>query len=252
MIQEIPRHVDTDTVLHGIDLRGKVVLTLDPSLSTPHPSPSPTIPSPTPHLCPGFDIPPPTPSSFPELSPIPSFDLGIYPTLPNMHTEPPSYSTSTCPSSGIDPPYVQVEQVVGLPAELEGRPKRISRAPLCGTGGHKHGHKAGQEASDKGHARPPPSHCKHYTRQRKVNDTVGTFVGGRYSNKDVVVAIILVDLEDPVENIGAKLVRQVAAKTNDLAGDGTTTFVVLAQGLIAEGVKDERLIPQLGMKWGLP
>jgi len=41
----------------------------------------------------------------------------------------------------------------------------------------------------------------------------------------------------PVENIGAKLVRQAAAKTNDLAGDGTTTSVVLAQGLIAEGVK---------------
>ncbi|KMS95736.1 hypothetical protein BVRB_005380 [Beta vulgaris subsp. vulgaris] len=46
-----------------------------------------------------------------------------------------------------------------------------------------------------------------------------------------------VELEDPVENIGAKLVRQAAAKTNDLAGDGTTTSVVLAQGLIAEGVK---------------
>lgn len=46
-----------------------------------------------------------------------------------------------------------------------------------------------------------------------------------------------VELEDPVENIGAKLVRQAAAKTNDLAGDGTTTSVVLAQGFIAEGVK---------------
>lgn len=40
-----------------------------------------------------------------------------------------------------------------------------------------------------------------------------------------------------MENIGAKLVRQAAAKTNDLAGDGTTTSVVLAQGLITEGVK---------------
>ncbi|KAI5017470.1 hypothetical protein ZWY2020_042358 [Hordeum vulgare] len=47
----------------------------------------------------------------------------------------------------------------------------------------------------------------------------------------------MVELEDPVENIGAKLVRQAAAKTNDLAGDGTTTFVILAQGMIAEGVK---------------
>ncbi|GJT73167.1 RuBisCO large subunit-binding protein subunit beta, chloroplastic [Tanacetum coccineum] len=47
----------------------------------------------------------------------------------------------------------------------------------------------------------------------------------------------IVELEDPVENIGAKLVRQAASKTNDLAGDGTTTSVVLAQGLITEGVK---------------
>ncbi|GLU22282.1 hypothetical protein SLE2022_383700 [Rubroshorea leprosula] len=46
-----------------------------------------------------------------------------------------------------------------------------------------------------------------------------------------------VELEDPVENIGARLVRQAASKTNDLAGDGTTTLVVLAQGLITEAVK---------------
>ncbi|KAG6473509.1 hypothetical protein ZIOFF_067426 [Zingiber officinale] len=52
-----------------------------------------------------------------------------------------------------------------------------------------------------------------------------------------VAAACQVELEDPVENIGAKLVRQAAAKTNDLAGDGTTTSVVLAQGMIAEGVK---------------
>lgn len=44
-------------------------------------------------------------------------------------------------------------------------------------------------------------------------------------------------MEDPVENIGAKLVRQAAEKANDLAGDGTTTSVVLAQVFIAEGVK---------------
>ncbi|THG02256.1 hypothetical protein TEA_018275 [Camellia sinensis var. sinensis] len=46
-----------------------------------------------------------------------------------------------------------------------------------------------------------------------------------------------VEWEDPVENIGAKLVRQAAARTNDLAGDGTTTSIVLARGLITEGVK---------------
>lgn len=46
-----------------------------------------------------------------------------------------------------------------------------------------------------------------------------------------------IELEDPVENVGVKLVRQAGAKTNDLAGDGSTTSVILAQGLIAEGVK---------------
>ncbi|MQM02465.1 hypothetical protein Taro_035231, partial [Colocasia esculenta] len=46
-----------------------------------------------------------------------------------------------------------------------------------------------------------------------------------------------VELEDPLENIGVKLVRQAGARTNNLAGDGSTTSVVLARGLIAEGVK---------------
>lgn len=46
-----------------------------------------------------------------------------------------------------------------------------------------------------------------------------------------------IELEDPLENVGVKLVRQAGAKTNDLAGDGSTTSVLLAQGLIAEGVK---------------
>ncbi|KAM0986996.1 hypothetical protein ACFX2G_011368 [Malus domestica] len=46
-----------------------------------------------------------------------------------------------------------------------------------------------------------------------------------------------IELEDAVENVGVKLVRQAGAKTNDLAGDGSTTAVVLAHGLITEGVK---------------
>ncbi|KAL9235573.1 hypothetical protein vseg_010321 [Gypsophila vaccaria] len=46
-----------------------------------------------------------------------------------------------------------------------------------------------------------------------------------------------IELEDPVENVGVKLVRQAGAKTNDLAGDGSTTSIVLARGLIDEGVK---------------
>ncbi|XP_073144358.1 ruBisCO large subunit-binding protein subunit beta, chloroplastic-like [Henckelia pumila] len=46
-----------------------------------------------------------------------------------------------------------------------------------------------------------------------------------------------IELEDPLENVGVKLVRQAGARTNDLAGDGCTTSIVLARGLIAEGVK---------------
>ncbi|GLJ14730.1 hypothetical protein SUGI_0238750 [Cryptomeria japonica] len=84
----------------------------------------------------------------------------------------------------------------------------------------------------------------------KLADLVGVTLGPKGRNvvleskygapkivNDGVTVAKEVELEDPVENIGAKLVRQAAAKTNDLAGDGTTTSVVLAQGLIAEGIK---------------
>mgnify|MGYP000038674845 CR=1 FL=1 len=47
-----------------------------------------------------------------------------------------------------------------------------------------------------------------------------------------------VELEDPFENMGAQLVKEVATKTNDIAGDGTTTATVLAQALISEGMKN--------------
>lgn len=47
-----------------------------------------------------------------------------------------------------------------------------------------------------------------------------------------------IDLKDPYENMGAQLVREVASKTNDVAGDGTTTATVLAQAIISEGMKN--------------
>ena len=81
-----------------------------------------------------------------------------------MHTKPPSHSTSTGPSSSIDLAHVQAEQVIGLPVEPEDWPKRISKAPPCGTEDHRVGH----EASVEGHARPPHPHTKHYTREHKV------------------------------------------------------------------------------------
>lgn len=47
-----------------------------------------------------------------------------------------------------------------------------------------------------------------------------------------------IELEDPYENMGAQLVKEVATKTNDVAGDGTTTATVLAQAMINEGMKN--------------
>lgn len=47
-----------------------------------------------------------------------------------------------------------------------------------------------------------------------------------------------IDLKDPYENMGAQLVREVASKTNDVAGDGTTTATVLAQAIVSEGMKN--------------
>ena len=50
-----------------------------------------------------------------------------------------------------------------------------------------------------------------------------------------------IELEDPFENMGAQLVKEVATKTNDVAGDGTTTATLLAQAIIREGLKQSWL-----------
>ena len=55
--------------------------------------------------------------------------------------------------------------------------------------------------------------------------------------KDGVSVAKEIELEDPVENMGAQMVKEVASKTNDLAGDGTTTATVLAQAMVAAGMK---------------
>src|ERR1700747_1324224 len=56
--------------------------------------------------------------------------------------------------------------------------------------------------------------------------------------KDGVTVAKEVDLKDPMENLGAGMVREVASKTSDVAGDGTTTATVLAQSLFREGIKN--------------
>jgi chaperonin GroEL len=61
--------------------------------------------------------------------------------------------------------------------------------------------------------------------------------GSPTSTKDGVTVAKEIELEDPRENMGAQLVREVASKTSDVAGDGTTTATVLAQAIYREGVK---------------
>src|SRR5713226_6574597 len=55
--------------------------------------------------------------------------------------------------------------------------------------------------------------------------------------KDGVTVAKEIELEDPIENMGAQMVREVASKTSDVAGDGTTTATVLAQAIVREGMK---------------
>ena len=85
----------------------------------------------------------------------------------------------------------------------------------------------------------------------KLSDTVKITLGPKGRNvvlekkygaplitNDGVTIAREVELEDPFENMGAQLVREVATKTNDVAGDGTTTATLLAQALIREGMKN--------------
>src|ERR1700732_5284769 len=61
-----------------------------------------------------------------------------------------------------------------------------------------------------------------------------------------------IDLEDPYEKIGAELVKEVAKKTDDVAGDGTTTATVLAQALVREGLRNVAAgANPLGLKRGM-
>ena len=63
-------------------------------------------------------------------------------------------------------------------------------------------------------------------------------MGAPTITKDGVTVAKEIELEDAVQNMGAQMVREVASKTSDVAGDGTTTATVLAQAIIAEGLKN--------------
>ncbi|MFH0765010.1 MAG: chaperonin GroEL [Calditrichota bacterium] len=62
--------------------------------------------------------------------------------------------------------------------------------------------------------------------------------GAPTSTKDGVTVAKEVELEDPIENMGAQMVREVASKTSDVAGDGTTTATILAQAIFSEGLRN--------------
>jgi chaperonin GroEL len=70
------------------------------------------------------------------------------------------------------------------------------------------------------------------------NVIISKSFGAPVVTKDGVSVAKEIELEDPLENMGAQMVKEVASKTNDLAGDGTTTATVLAQAIVKEGLKN--------------
>jgi chaperonin GroEL len=70
------------------------------------------------------------------------------------------------------------------------------------------------------------------------NVVIGKKFGAPHITKDGVTVAKEVELKDPIENMGAQMVKEVASKTADIAGDGTTTATVLAQAIIGAGMKN--------------
>ncbi len=70
------------------------------------------------------------------------------------------------------------------------------------------------------------------------NVVIGKKFGAPHVTKDGVTVAKEIELKDPVENMGAQMVKEVAAKTADIAGDGTTTATVLAQAIVTAGLKN--------------
>jgi len=84
------------------------------------------------------------------------------------------------------------------------------------------------------------------------NVLLGKAYGGPTITNDGVSIAKEIDLPDPFENLGAELIKQVAEKTNDVAGDGTTTATVITQALVREGLKFvETGISPIGIRRGM-
>jgi chaperonin GroEL len=73
---------------------------------------------------------------------------------------------------------------------------------------------------------------------RGRNVIISKSFGAPQVTKDGVTVAKEIELEDPLENMGAQMVKEVASRTNDLAGDGTTTATVLAQAIVKEGLRN--------------
>ncbi len=73
---------------------------------------------------------------------------------------------------------------------------------------------------------------------RGRNVVIDKKFGAPTSTKDGVTVAKEIELEDNLENMGAQMVREVASKTSDVAGDGTTTATIVAQAVIREGMKN--------------
>src|SRR5476649_3077173 len=73
---------------------------------------------------------------------------------------------------------------------------------------------------------------------RGRNVVIDKKFGAPTITKDGVTVAKEIELADPVENMGAQMVKEVASKTADIAGDGTTTATVLAQAIITAGIKN--------------
>ena len=73
------------------------------------------------------------------------------------------------------------------------------------------------------------------------NVVIGKSFGAPIITNDGVTIAKEIELSDPAENMGAQLVKEVATKTNDVAGDGTTTATVLAQAMVKEGLRNPSL-----------
>src|SRR3990167_10008700 len=70
------------------------------------------------------------------------------------------------------------------------------------------------------------------------NVVLGSSFGSPTITNDGVSIAKEIELEDAVENIGAEIIKEVASKTNDLAGEGTTSAVLLCQAIATEGLKN--------------